>query len=614
MWTIVHTRGIQPVLRGDVRDGEHNAMNVNRWVPRVDMRVARRVLAAILVISGTWTLPGRTVGRETARKALLPPADLIIVNARIWTGASSTSDNPTGITEPTALGVIGNSIVVVGDDDSVRSRIGPSTKVIDAKQRRVIPGITDSHTHIIGGGLQFGRLALRDVRNRQEFVWAVKEAADGKKPGQWVLGGRWSVESWAQPESPKRGWLDPVTGAVPVFLSRMDGHQAVVNSAALRLAGIDASGPRDPMGGEIDRDPRTGEPTGVLKESAMELVRRLIPKPSLQQRYEALGRAMKHANSLGITSVHNMTSPEDLDVFRLADRKKSLTVRITAYLQTSDWLTNLDGVAKTDLNHGMVRLVGFKGYMDGSLGSRTAYMREPFSDATQETRYPRGQLSAFAASQGSFLEQVQLVHQRGLQMAVHAIGDEANHLLLNAYEAAVAGRRGGPQHRIEHAQHLHLADIERFAKIGVVASMQPFHKADDGRYAEKALGKKRLAGSYAFRQLLDAGALVCFGSDWPVVTLNPFAGVDSAVNAVTLAGDVWLASHSITVEEALRAYTVAPQRAIGRQDKVGTLEAGKLADIVMLMSDPLTIPPRQIGDVKVALTIVGGRVVYSAAP
>ncbi len=381
-------------------------------------------------------------------------------------------------------------------------------------------------------------------------------------------------------------------------------------------------GPSDPTGGEIERDPVTNQPTGILKESAQGLVSRLIPATSSSLRYAALLRAMKHANSLGVTSVHDMCGFGDLDAFRRARDAEALTVRITAYIQAGNgstpsdyWSGRLTEAASTrfGLNGKMVRVAGFKGYMDGSLGSRTAYMREAFSDASAETRYPHGQLSAFAASEDSFVAQIVAADGLGLQLAVHAIGDEANHLALNAYE--VARNRNGRQdalHRVEHAQHLHVSDISRFAALGVVASMQPFHKADDGRYAEVGIGKSRLEGSYAYRQLVDSGAPLIFGSDWPVVTLNPFAGVDAAVNARTLTGDVWLASHSLTVEEALRAYTVWPARAIHNGSQLGTLEVGKLADLVILEDDPFTIDKKRLGQIKVATTIVAGRVVYQA--
>lgn len=538
--------------------------------------------------------------------ALAQPADVVILDGRVWTGV-----RPAAAEAPTAVAIHGDRIRFVGDDDAAKTWIGPDTRVIQARGRRVIPGISDSHTHIISGGLQLARLNLRDVRDREEFVKRIAEAARSKKPGEWVVGGRWSVESWPDATTPNRSWLDPATGDTPVFLSRMDGHQALANSAALKRAGIDAKGPPDPPGGEIERDPATGEPTGVLKESAMELVSRMIPPTSADELDAALKRAMEHANSLGVTSVHNMSDPWELEVFRRAHAAGRMTVRVTAYLSVSDWHSYMEMVKSFPVNDDWLRVPGFKGYMDGSLGSRTAFMRDPYSDADPDMKHPRGQLNAMADPPEKFRDAVAAADAAGMQLAVHAIGDQANHLLLDAFE--YAARRNGPRdrrHRIEHVQHLLVPDIPRFAALGIVASMQPFHKADDGRYAERALGRERLAGSYAFRALVDAGATLAFGSDFPVVTLNPWLGIDAAVNAKTLSGEVWLREHSLTIEESLFAYTAAPSRAIHREDRLGTIEPGKLADLLILAADPFSIPPEQIGRMQVWQTFVGGRVVF----
>ena len=550
--------------------------------------------------------PSRLWAQDIPRKA-----DLIITNAKVWTGIARPNEP-----EPAAIAIIGDSIADLGDAFTVtRDRLGKDTKMLDAQGRRIIPGMTDSHTHLIGGGFQLVRLNLRDAKNREEFVKAIGDVAKGKKDGEWVLGGRWSVDSWADASPPRAAWLDPVTDKIPVFLSRMDGHQALVNSAALKLAGIDATGPADPVGGEIERDPKTKEPTGILKESAMNLVEKFIPEPSAKDRYEALLRAMRHANSLGVTSAHDMSELADLEAFRQAAKERSLTVRITSYLSTEDWSKHADQIAKDHmgLNDKMVYLAGFKGYMDGSLGSRTAYMHDAYSDIGTTSPYPRGQLTAFAAKNDLFMEQVRAADAKGLQLAVHAIGDEANQLLLDAYEAAAkSNTTTDMRHRIEHVQHLLVEDIPRFAKLGVVASMQPLHKADDARYAEKAIGSDRLQGSYAFRQLLDTRALLIFGSDWPVVSMNPFEGIASAVTAKTVDGKTWLAGHSIKVQEAMLAYTAWPPMAIHREATLGVIAPGKLADLVILKDDPFTVSSDKLERVRVAQTIVGGKIVYTA--
>ncbi|MBI3836184.1 MAG: amidohydrolase [Planctomycetes bacterium] len=560
------------------------------------------------------------------RKGPGRPASLVIVNAKLWSGLPEKESK-----EITTIAIGEGRIQRIGREADPSRKVNSGAQVIDAGGRRVIPGITDSHTHIIGGGLQLARLNLREVKSKEEFIRAVETDAKAKKQGEWVRGGRWSVESWARPESPRAEWLDSVTGETPIFLSRMDGHEALVNSVVLRMAGIDEKGPADPKGGEIERDPATHKPTGILKDAAMDLVERFIPPTSDEDRGVALVQAMRYANSLGVTSVQDMSNPEDIATFRKMAEWNALTVRITSYIQVftgsasphsddvhdvkgasdDQWHSTLDQVAnEKKFPYPMFRIAGYKLYMDGSLGSRTAYMREPFADAAPEAPHPRGQLTAFASSP-NFLDDIALADAKGLQLAAHAIGDEANHLVLNAYEEAAKRNGGsGKRHRVEHAQHLLVSEIPRFKQLGVVASMQPYHKADDGRYAEKAIGRERLKGSYAFRQLLDAGALLIFGSDWPVVTMNPFLGVDSAVNARTLAGDVWLPEHSISIYEAFRAYCVSPQEAIGRDD-LGTIEPGKLADLVILDDDPWTIPKERLGEVKVWKTIVDGKVVYS---
>jgi len=581
-------------------------------VQRTPRRGFAGLVPAVVGVSMAVSVGCRTHHDQQRWGAADRPADLVILGGRVWTGEAPLAPSDDVRRQPTAVAVRDGRLIDVGDDATMRRYVGADTKLIDARARRIIPGITDSHTHIVSGGFQLARLDLRDARNKTEFVGRVGAAAVGAGPGEWIRGGRWTVESWDDPEQPTKEWLDRVAPENPVFLSRMDGHSALVNSAALRLAGVDRHGPRDPVGGEIERDPETGEPTGILKESAMSVVSRHIPDPTPEARYEALVRAMRHAATLGVTSVHDMSSLDDPAVFRQALDAGAMTLRITSYLQGGDWSDDYERLEASGLDGDVVRLAGFKGYMDGSLGSRTAYMFEPFDDASEEMKYPRGQLTAPAADHERFRSLVADADARGYQIAVHAIGDEANHQLLDAY--AYARRRNGRvehYHRDEHTQHLIPADIPRFAELRVVASMQPRHKADDGRYCEEAIGRDRLAGSYAFRQLVDAGALVIFGSDWPVVTLNPFVGMDAAVNARTLAGEVWLPEHSLSVAEALYAYTAAPPQAIGMEARLGTITPGKYADLLILDSDPFTIDSSRLGEIRPVMTIVGGKVVYA---
>ena len=533
-------------------------------------------------------------------------ADLIIINGNIWTGVR-------GAPRAQALAIVGERIAAVSSNEAIRALAGANTKTIDARGRLVVPGITDAHVHLIGGGLQLSRVDLRDAKDRAEFVRRLAERAKTLRPGEWILGGQWTVDSWADPANPRKEWVDAATPHTPIFLTRMDGHQALANSAALKLAGIDAKGPPDPQGGIIERDAKTGEPTGILKDDAMNLISARIPPPSAEERTAALRAAMDHLHRFGVTGVHDMSDPDDLPVYAQARAAGTLTLRIHSFLQVSDWSKYFDTVAKYPRDDSWWRVAGFKGYMDGSLGSRSAFMREPYSDAGPDNKYPRGLLVDQADPFEEFQQQILRADAAGLQLAVHAIGDEAIHLILGGYDAV--RRTNAPRdrrHRIEHAQHLLPEDIARFAKLGVIASMQPLHKADDGRWAEKALGPKRSQTTYAFRSLLDAGATVAFGSDWPVVESDPFAGMAAAVTGRTLDGKVWVPEQNVTAEQALTAYTVTPAYAAYQERSVGTLEAGKLADVVILSQDVLTIPPEKLAATHADVTVVAGRIAWSA--
>lgn len=585
----------------------------------------RGLLVLLPVVAALFTVSCKKTSKESAMQKTPKEngADLVIVNARVWTGrepfaSAAERARLAADPQPTAIAIGGQHILAVGNDIPIRDTyVGRHTCVIDAGGRRVIPGITDSHTHIISGGFQLARVELRDVAGKDEFIAAVRREAEARKPGEWVEGGRWSIESWKNPETPHRSWLDSFSAGTPIFLSRMDGHGALVNTAALRIAGIDSSGPADPVGGEIERDPVTREPTGILKESAMDLVTRHIPAPSAADRRVALDRAMKHANALGVTSVHDMSDWDDLAIFEQAAKDKELTIRVTSYVQSEDWsamFKPLRDIRARLQDTREFNIAGLKGYMDGSMGSRTAYMREPFADCAHDEVYPRGQLTAFAASQEKLqmaIGEADYVYQ--MQAAIHAIGDEANHLVLQCATWDEDSREGnGLRLRIEHAQHLRPSDIPEFAKRQAIASMQPFHKADDARYVEKAIGKERLKGSYAFRSLIDAGALVIFGSDWPVVTINPFAGIHVAITALALDGKIFMPEEAISVEEALVAYTSAPALAIGQQENLGQIKATMLADLVILTEDPFLVAPEALGGVTAHTTIMNGKVVYEA--
>ncbi|MCH8880990.1 MAG: amidohydrolase [Planctomycetes bacterium] len=544
-----------------------------------------------------------------------PPISMAITNARVWTG------NPDQPQARTIL-ISGERIVQVGDDALLDKVPKGSATIIDAGGRRVIPGLVDCHTHIISGGLALKKLQLRDAGSKEDFIRRVKEYAAERKPDEWVVGRGWSAESWPIAVQPTKKWIDAATGERPALLTRMDGHQALANSKALAMAGITKDTP-DPAGGVIVRDPKTGEPTGILKDAASGLVGRLIPEPSNMQKLTALQDAKALFNRHGVTMIHDMSSPGDGEVFIAARTLPTLApvkeqLRIYSFCQTSKWSSNacfeLPQDGKSSLAD-WVRPAGFKGYMDGSLGSRTAYMRRPFLDNPAYEKDVRGLLVGFATRKApdDMLSQFRRAARSSLQSAVHAIGDEGNHLLLNAYETVVAEfPKARP--RIEHAQHLLAADLPRFGRLGVIASMQPYHKADDGRYAEKRIGYERCKTSYAFKSLIDSGAVVCFGSDWPVVSNNPFLGIHAAVTGKTLDGKIFVPEQNITVEQALRCYTTSAAYACFMEDRLGMIKPGYLADIVILNEDVLSIPAARIADVTVYTTIVDGAIAWQNNP
>jgi predicted amidohydrolase YtcJ len=489
------------------------------------------------------------------------PAEMVIDNARIW------SDGRVSFAEFAA--VDDGRFVYVGERDE--AYIDAGTQRIDARRRIVLPGLIDAHLHMLSGGRGLSQLQLREARDREDFIARIAEWAERLAPGRWILGGRWSTESWDDPQQPTKEWVDGVTGDHPLFVSRMDGHSALVNSIALRLAGIDANGPADPEGGVIDRDPITGEPTGILRESAMGLVSRHIPVPTIDERVESLIAAMREVNRHGITAVGDIPGIGELPVYeRLAPEET--TVRLYLYPIASDWRGAVARVRAFPNRAHWVQINGLKTFVDGTLGSRTAYMREPFLGNEPGEEQWRGLLREDVLG-GRLERNIAAGSEARLQATAHCIGDEANHIYLSALEKRYADLARG-RCRSEHAQHLLPEDIARFAHLGVIASMQPYHKADDGRYAESYIGPERCRSSYAF------------GSDWPVVTCDPLLGMEAAVTGRTLAGNVFQPQENLTVAEALRCYTSRAAYALCAEDEIGRIAPGYRADFVILNESP----------------------------
>ncbi len=521
----------------------------------------------------------------------------LLVTGNIWT---ADRNRPT----VEAVAASGDQIIAVGKRSELQHLCNDSTRVIDAGSGLVVPGLIDSHIHLVDGGLRLASVQLRDAKSREEFVRRIGEFTKKQTSGTWITGGDWDHTLWGG-ELPVRDWIDAVTPDNPVWINRFDGHMALANTAALRAVKV-ADDAKTPAGGEIVRDSK-GRPTGIFKDNAMALIDRVQPDPTLQQQLAATVAAMDYLAARGVTAVHHMGNWSHVDVFRLAERRGLMKTRIYACTPLEQWERLAQEVKVHGRGNDWLQIGGLKGFVDGSLGSHTAAFLEPFSDAPTD----RGLL----VNTPEDLEKWTLGADRaGLQVVVHAIGDRAIRTQLDIYErvAQVNGKRDR-RFRIEHAQHIAPADLPRFAKLGVIASMQPYHAIDDGRWAEKAIGAQRCETTYAFRSLLDSGARLAFGSDWFVAPPTPIDGIYAAVTRRTLDGknpNGWVPRQKINVEEALRAYTIDAAYAAFNEAKLGSLEPGKLADLVILDRDLFKTPPHELNMVPVRMTIVGGKVVY----
>ena len=531
-------------------------------------------------------------------------ADLVIVNARIWTGVATQPDAQ-------ALAAVDGRVAAIGTTEGLSAWRGPTTRVIDAAGARVLPGFNDSHVHFMGGGMQLDNVDLRQAPSPQAFAALIGDRARQTPAGEWILGGDWDDQLWDPSSLPTRQLIDPVSPATPVFVNRFDGHMAVANSVALKLAGVTAATP-DPPGGVIVRD-AAGTPTGLLKDAAMALVNRVVPPFTPARRTQALTRALDHAVSLGVTSVRDM-GPDAGDLAAYADFAESgrLTVRISAAPPEMHWVDQAKLGIRRGFGTPFFRLGAVKGFADGSLGSTTAYFFEPYADAPASRGLLADEMIPIEGMRGRLAG----ADAAGLQLCVHAIGDEAISIVLDLFaDVATANGARDRRFRIEHAQHVAPKDFDRFAALGVIAAVQPYHAIDDGRWAERRIGPERIKTTYPFRTFLDKGVRLALGSDWPVAPLSPLLGIYAAVTRATLDGkhpDGWVPAEKITVEDAVRAYTAGSAYAEFADTEKGTLAPGSLADLVILSEDIFSIAPARIRDVKVRTTVVGGRVVYDA--
>ena len=533
-----------------------------------------------------------------------PAADLLIVNARVWTG---DKNHPTA----QAVAVLGDRIVAVGSNSDINAWRAPKSRLIDAEGKLLLPGFNDAHVHFVSGGLQLDNVQLNDAKTPEEFARRIGDQARKTSKGLWIQGGDWDETKWTPAQLPTKDLIDPVTPNTPVFVNRYDGHMALANSAALRLAGVTAKTP-DPPGGTIVRDAQ-GNPTGAFKDSAMDHIYKVIPPLSHDQRRLAVKRALGHAASLGVTSVQDM-NPEYDDIAMYSEflRRGELTTRIYA----APLITQVNDQVKLGIGRAFggpyLRIGALKAYADGSLGSATAYFFEPFTDQPAN----RGLLSDEMQPLSLMRDRMMKADAAGLQLCTHAIGDQAISMILDLYgEISRSHGDADRRFRIEHAQHMAAKDFDRFARLNVIASVQPYHAIDDGRWAEKRIGHDRASRTYAFRTFLDHGMRLALGTDWNVAPLNPMLTIYAAVTRATLDGknpNGWFPEQKLTVAEAVEAYTMGSAYAEFQERDKGSITPGKLADMVLLSDDIFSIDPGKIRDVKIVKTIVGGKIIWES--
>lgn len=530
------------------------------------------------------------------------PADLVLLNGKIWTVSERQP-------EAEAVAVVGNRIAAVGSTKDIRRWIGPQTKILDLQGKRVVPGFNDAHVHFLDGGAGLASVQLRDAATQEEFRKRIGEFAAKLAKGRWVLNGNWDHENWKPASLPTRQLIDAVTPNNPVFINRLDGHMALANSLALKLAGITRA-TKDPDGGTIVRD-ANGEPTGVLKDAAMNFVYKVIPDPTEAEMIESIKAAMRYAAENGVTSVQDMSaSPDVLGVYQTLLARGELSVRVSGHQPLAAWERLAAAGIRANFGNDKLKIGGLKGFADGSLGSTTALFFAPYLDAPNTSGLPSDEMFP----ESKMRDRIVAADKAGLQIAIHAIGDKANKTILDFFaEAEKQNGQRDRRFRIEHAQHLRPEEIKQFANQHVIASMQPYHAIDDGRWAENRIGAERAKGTYAFRSLLDAGVVLAFGSDWFVAPMEPLMGIYAAVTRRTLDGkrpNGWVPEQKISVAEAVKAFTLGSAFASFDEKVKGSIEVGKLADFAVLSADLFKINPIEIEKTKVVMTIFDGRVIF----
>jgi predicted amidohydrolase YtcJ len=526
-------------------------------------------------------------------------ANLVLYNGNIHTMDRSRP-------RARAIAVRDNRVLALGSDGEMRALLRPGGKAVDLQGRTVVPGFVDSHLHFLSYGRSLKQIDLIGVLSLDEALSRVAARAEANPAGRWLEGRGWDQSLWEGGAFPTRQDLDRIVPDHAVYLRRKCGHAGWVNSCGLERAGITSATP-DPPGGAIVRHPETGQPTGILLEEAMKLVSDIIGEPPLGEAVEAIREALPHAHREGLVGVHTMEKSVSFQAFQYLRSAGELSLRVLMQIPKKQ----LDAAIEVGLRSGFgdtwLRIGGVKLFADGALGAHTAYMLEPFEDAPDDCGIP-------VTDAVELRELVGKASAAGLAAYVHAIGDRANREVLDAIESArQAGIGLGLRHRIEHVQIIHPDDLPRLAQLGVVASMQPLHAPEDMLVADRVLGQ-RCAGAYAWRSLLDNGAILAFGSDSPVETLSVLHGIHAAVTRRRPDGspgpEGWYPEQRLTVEEAVRAYTAGAAYASGEEAIKGTLSPGKLADLVLLSEDIFALEPMAILETEVLATMVDGEFVY----
>jgi hypothetical protein len=527
-------------------------------------------------------------------------ADVVYMHGKIWTGDS---------TRPwvSVLAVRGDSIVYAGDDDD-QWKAQQVTRIIRLDGALVVPGFIDNHVHFLSGGFYLAGINLRSAASKKDFIGMVREwVASLPDSTSWITGGNWDHEAWGG-ELPDRSWIDSVSGNHPIMLTRYDGHMALCNSLALSKANITRL-TRIPAGGEMGIRKETGELSGILKDEAMALMDRFIPLPGPGQMDLALDSAARHALAHGITRVFDMGSFggwPDLETYQRNRQANKLPVRIHSFVPIQTWEKLAAYVTQKGNGDSRLWWGGIKAFVDGSLGSTTAWFYEPYLDKSGYTGTP-------VTDTGLLRKWILATDSARLTLAVHAIGDRANDFVLSIFRESARELDRTHSFRIEHAQHLTAAAIPAFAACGVTPCMQPYHAIDDGRWAAKRLDSVRLSRTYAFKSLLDAGAPLSFGSDWPVAPLSPIQGIYAATTRRTLDGKNpggWFPDQKITVSQALACYTASNALLAPRSMRTGILKKGWLADFTVLDRNIFEIKPEEIKEVRVISTYVGGHMEF----